>query len=66
MLAYVAFILVKSRFRVPQTTPTALLGGTLYGLFAGVFGVGGAVRGALVRMTQRRGALERAESLDPE
>jgi len=48
LLAYVAFILIKRRFKVPQTTATALLGGALYGLFAGVFGVGGAVRGAFL------------------
>jgi hypothetical protein len=48
LLAYVAFILVNRRFKVPQTTATALTGGALYGLFAGVFGVGGAVRGAFL------------------
>lgn len=48
LLAYVAFILVKRRFKVPQTTVTALTGGALYGLSAGVFGVGGAVRGAFL------------------
>ena len=41
LLAYVAFILVKGRFRLPETTATALLGGALYGLTAGIFGVGG-------------------------
>jgi len=48
LLAYVAFILIKRRFKVPQTTATALAGGALYGLSAGVFGVGGAVRGAFL------------------
>jgi hypothetical protein len=48
LLAYVAFILVKGRFKLPETTATALLGGALYGLTAGVFGVGGAVRGAFL------------------
>jgi uncharacterized membrane protein YfcA len=40
--------LVNRRFKVPQTTATAILGGALYGLTAGVFGVGGAVRGAFL------------------
>jgi uncharacterized protein len=48
LLAYVAFILTKSRFKVPETDATALAGGALYGLSAGVFGVGGAVRGAFL------------------
>jgi uncharacterized protein len=48
LLAYVAFILTKDRFRVPQTDATALTGGALYGLSAGIFGVGGAVRGAFL------------------
>lgn len=48
LLAYVVFILVKGRFKLPETTATALLGGALYGLTAGVFGVGGAVRGAFL------------------
>ena len=33
---------------MPQTTATALTGGALYGLSAGVFGVGGAARGAFL------------------
>jgi len=48
LLAYVAFILVKGRFKLPETAATALLGGALYGLTAGIFGVGGAVRGAFL------------------
>lgn len=48
LLAYVVFLFVKGRFKLPQTTATALAGGGLYGLFAGIFGVGGAVRGAFL------------------
>lgn len=48
LLAYVAFILLKSRFEVPQTNATAMVGGAMYGLSAGIFGVGGAVRGAFL------------------
>lgn len=48
LLAYVLFILAKGRFKVPQTDATALSGGALYGLSGGIFGVGGAVRGAFL------------------
>jgi uncharacterized membrane protein YfcA len=48
LLAYVALIFLKERFAIPQTTLTALVGGGLYGLSAGIFGVGGAVRGAFL------------------
>jgi uncharacterized membrane protein YfcA len=48
LLAYVLFILAKPKFRIPQTTLTATAGGLLHGFTAGVFGVGGAVRGAFL------------------
>jgi uncharacterized protein len=48
LLGYVVFLLVKERFRVPETTTTAVTGGALYGLSAGFFGIGGAVRGAFL------------------
>jgi uncharacterized protein len=48
LLAYVGFLFVKERFSVPQTTATAVIGGALYGFSAGVFGIGGAVRGAFL------------------
>jgi uncharacterized protein len=48
LLAYVAFILIKSNFEIPETTSIALTGGTLYGFTAGIFGIGGAVRGAVL------------------
>lgn len=48
LLAYVAFLFLKGRFEVPQTAATALIGGSLYGFSAGIFGVGGAVRGAFL------------------
>jgi uncharacterized membrane protein YfcA len=48
LLAYVLFILAKPRFRIPQTTLTATAGGLLHGFTAGIFGVGGAVRGAFL------------------
>lgn len=48
LLAYVGFILVKSSFRLPASTPVAATGGALSGFLAGIFGVGGAVRGAFL------------------
>lgn len=48
LLAYVAFVFIKGRFNVPETTATAVTGGALYGFSAGIFGIGGAVRGAFL------------------
>jgi uncharacterized membrane protein YfcA len=39
---------VRGRFQVPETTVTAVTGGALYGFAAGIFGIGGAVRGAFL------------------
>jgi hypothetical protein len=47
LLLYVIFLLAKQRFRIPQTTPTAVLGGVLHGFAAGIFGVGGAVHATI-------------------
>lgn len=48
LLAYVAYIWLKPTFKVRPSTATALSGGAAYGLAAGVFGVGGAIRGAFL------------------
>lgn len=48
LIAYVVFLLANPRFRLPQTTPTIVAGGALYGFAAGVFGIGGAIRGAFL------------------
>ena len=48
LLGYVVFVLVKGRVRLPQRTAVAVSGGALYGLSAGIFGIGGAVRGAFL------------------
>ena len=48
LLAYVLFIFLKGRFKIPETNVTALAGGAAYGFSAGIFGVGGAVRGAFL------------------
>lgn len=48
LIAYVAFLFARPSFRLPQNAPAAAAGGALSGFFAGVFGVGGAVRGAFL------------------
>jgi uncharacterized protein len=48
LLAYVIFIVLNRDWQLPRKRFTAITGGTLSGLFAGVFGVGGAVRGAFL------------------
>jgi uncharacterized membrane protein YfcA len=44
LLAYVAFLFLKGAFRLPQRTLTGAIGGALSGFFAGIFGMGGAIR----------------------
>ena len=48
LLLYVAFLFIKRDWALPKTHATAVCGGLLSGLFAGFFGVGGAVRGAFL------------------
>jgi hypothetical protein len=45
LVLYVIFLFTKSSFKLPQNNFTAVSGGALSGFFAGLFGVGGAVRG---------------------
>jgi uncharacterized membrane protein YfcA len=45
IIVYVIYLLVRSSFKVMQNTTTAICGGALSGFFAGIFGIGGAVRG---------------------
>jgi uncharacterized protein len=45
LLVYVIFLFIHQRWKLPAGTPMALTGGTLSGFFAGIFGVGGAIRG---------------------
>ncbi|MDP3964136.1 MAG: sulfite exporter TauE/SafE family protein [bacterium] len=45
LITYVLFLFLKPTFKIPKKTVTALFGGGLSGFFAGIFGVGGAVRG---------------------
>lgn len=48
LILYVIFLFLKREWALPKTQGTAVCGGLLSGLFAGFFGVGGAVRGAFL------------------
>jgi uncharacterized membrane protein YfcA len=48
LILYVIFLFLKREWALPKTHSTAVCGGLLSGLFAGFFGVGGAVRGAFL------------------
>ena len=48
LILYVIFLFLKRQWTLPKTQGTAVCGGLLSGLFAGFFGVGGAVRGAFL------------------
>jgi hypothetical protein len=48
LLAYVVFLFSKKEWRVPQKAGTGVIGGSLYGFSAGIFGIGGAVRSAFL------------------
>lgn len=45
LAGYSIFLLLRSKFKVSATSSTALAGGALSGFFAGMFGIGGAIRG---------------------
>lgn len=44
LVLYVVFLFLKPTFKVAKNTATAINGGALSGFFAGLFGIGGAVR----------------------
>jgi len=48
LILYAVFLLLKRWWALPKTNTTAVCGGLLSGLFAGVFGVGGSVRAAFL------------------
>jgi uncharacterized membrane protein YfcA len=48
LIFYVIFLFIKRQWALPKTSGTAVCGGILSGLFAGFFGVGGAIRGAFL------------------
>lgn len=48
LVLYVGYLFLNRDWSLPRKTGTAVSGGLLSGLFAGFFGVGGAVRGAFL------------------
>lgn len=44
-VVYALFLVFQSTFKIPATATAALSGGALSGFFAGMFGIGGAIRG---------------------
>lgn len=48
LLSYVVFLFIKPSFKLPKKEGISVIGGALYGFSAGVFGVGGAIRGAFL------------------
>ena len=48
LILYVVYLFLKRGWALPKKHSTAVCGGLLSGLFAGFFGVGGAVRGAFL------------------
>ena len=48
LIAYVLYLFINPKFKFRPNSLNALAGGTLSGFFAGIFGVGGAVRGAFL------------------
>jgi uncharacterized membrane protein YfcA len=48
LILYVACLFLKREWALPKKNSTAICGGLLSGIFAGFFGVGGAVRGAFL------------------
>ncbi len=45
LAGYAIFLIFQSKFRIPAGNMAALSGGALSGFFAGMFGIGGAIRG---------------------
>lgn len=48
LAAYALFLIFQSKFKVPANNVVALTGGALSGFFAGMFGIGGAIRSAFL------------------
>jgi uncharacterized membrane protein YfcA len=48
LVAYTVFLFIRPKFKIPKNNMTAISGGALSGFFAGIFGVGGAVRSAFL------------------
>ncbi|MDO8462014.1 MAG: sulfite exporter TauE/SafE family protein [Deltaproteobacteria bacterium] len=48
LVGYALFLVFQSKFKIPAGNLTALSGGALSGFFAGIFGIGGAIRSAFL------------------
>lgn len=48
LIIYVFYLFTNPKFKIGQSNKNALTGGALYGFFAGIFGIGGAVRSAFL------------------
>lgn len=48
LIIYVIYLFAKQRWKISKTNSTSIIGGSLSGFFAGIFGVGGAIRGAFL------------------
>ncbi|PIS05113.1 MAG: sulfite exporter TauE/SafE family protein [Candidatus Buchananbacteria bacterium CG10_big_fil_rev_8_21_14_0_10_42_9] len=48
IIAYTIFLFIKPSFKFKQNAITAVIGGALSGFFAGIFGIGGAIRSAFL------------------
>ncbi len=48
LAGYALFLVFQSKFKIPANNMTALSGGALSGFFAGMFGMGGAMRSAFL------------------
>lgn len=48
LLLYVLYLFRKQTWKIPANERTSIVGGSFSGFFAGIFGVGGAVRGAFL------------------
>ena len=48
LILYTLYLFLKRHWRIPRKGATAVAGGALSGFFAGIFGIGGAVRGAFL------------------
>ena len=48
LILYVVYLFMKQKWKMPKTNMSSITGGSLSGFFAGIFGVGGAIRGAFL------------------
>lgn len=65
LLGYVALLFTRSSFKIREGTVTAGLGGALSGFFAGIFGMGGAIRALFLSATCPRPSISPPAGLSP-